>query len=286
MTHPQGPGSPFQLLFSDDAHQTASLPETFRQIYPGDWHIPTIKDRPYIYSNFAKSRDGRITFNLPEWPGGADVTKANDHDRWLMGLLRTRADAVMNGDVTVNREPDHLWTAEFIYPPAAAAFTELRRSEGYAPSPFLVVLSFDGKLNFEATCFGRDDLHIILATTERGAAHATGVRCAARLDVHNLGRQAVDLHRLVGLLYSDYGVRNLLCEGGARVFANMLDAGLVDEEFVTLCPTFVGRSDEQFRPSYTEGVAWRPETAPYSKPISLHRAGDFLFMRTRCQYQG
>lgn len=73
MTHPQGPGSPFQLLFSDDAHQAASLPEAFRQHYPGDWHIPTIKDRPYIYSNFAKSRDGRITFNLPEWPGGAWV---------------------------------------------------------------------------------------------------------------------------------------------------------------------------------------------------------------------
>jgi riboflavin biosynthesis pyrimidine reductase len=87
------------------------------------------------------------------------------------------------------------------------------------------------------------------------------------------------------MLHSDYGIRNLLCEGGARVFANMLDAGLIDEEFVTFCPTFVGRSPDRFRPSYCEGVAWLPETAPYSKPISLHRAGDLLFMRTRCHYQ-
>ncbi|MEZ4612354.1 MAG: hypothetical protein R2838_19295 [Caldilineaceae bacterium] len=31
-------------------------------------------------------------------------------------------------------------------------------------------------------------------------------------------------------------MRRLLCEGGARVFANLLDAHLVDEEFVTLSP--------------------------------------------------
>ena len=68
------------------------------------------------------------------------------------------------------------------------------------------------------------------------------------------------------MLHDDYGVRHLLCEGGARVFANMLDAHLVDEEFVTLCPTFVGRSPDLFRPSYTEGVAWLPPTAPRSNP--------------------
>src|SRR5690606_24087799 len=101
----------------------------------------------------------------------------------------------------------------------------------------------------------------------------------------DLGKESADLHRLMSILCSDYGVHNLLCEGGARVFAGLLDAGLVDEEFVTWCPTFVGRSPQRFRPSYTEGVAWMPDTAPYSRPISLHKAGDYLFMHTRCEYQ-
>jgi 5-amino-6-(5-phosphoribosylamino)uracil reductase len=285
MTQPQGPGSPYQLLFSDETAETPSLPEAFRQIYPGDWHVPALQDRPYIYSNFAQSRDGRISFNEPGAESAEPVTKANPHDRWLMGLLRVRADAILVGDVTVNKESGHIWTPEFIYPPDAEAFAALRAVEGYRPVPRLVSLSLDGKVNFDEATFQRNDVHIILATTAKGAAQASDVQRAATIDVHNLGDLTVDLQRLMRLLRSDYGITNLLCEGGARVFANLLDAGLIDEEFVTYCPTFVGRSPDRFRPSYCEGVAWQPETAPYSKPLSLHRAGDLLFMRTQCQYQ-
>ena len=99
-----------------------------------------------------------------------------------------------------------------------------------------------------------------------------------------LGEESVDLPRLVKLLHDDYSVRNLLCEGGSRVFAAMLDAKLIDEEFVTLCPTFIGRTPDRHRPSYTEGVAWTPKDAPYSKPLSLRRAGDMLYMRTQLHY--
>ncbi|MEZ4621025.1 MAG: dihydrofolate reductase family protein [Caldilineaceae bacterium] len=125
----------------------------------------------------------------------------------------------------------------------------------------------------------------MLATTTRGAAQATTCDCAATVEVITLGDEGVDLHELVALLYTKYGVHNLLCEGGSRVFAGMLDAGLIDEEFVTLCPTFIGRTATLHRPSYTEGVAWTPATAPYSKPLSLRRAGDLLYMRTKVQYK-
>lgn len=285
MTNPQGPGSPFQLLFDDDPSSEPSLPPAFRQIYGGDWRIPQIPGRPYTYTNFAQSRDGRISFNEPGLSTGGDVTGFNAHDRWLMGLLRTRADAVMSGDVTINLETEHIWSAEFICPSDASAFSALRQVEEYAPMPLLVILSLDGKLNFEGACFKHPDARVLLATTARGVAQVQDLPCPATVDLHNLGTQSVDLQRLMQILYSDYGVRNLLCEGGARAFASMLDAGLIDEEFVTFCPNFIGRTHERFRPSYTEGVAWLPTTAPYSKPISLRRAGDFLFMQTRCQYR-
>jgi len=282
--HPQGPDTPFQLLFSDDSDRPPSLPDAFRQIYPGDWHIPSNPNRPYIYTNVALGRDGRISFSEPDLEAAVHVTKADPHDRWLMALLRMRADAVMIGDVTVRLESDHIWTPEYICPPDAPAFTAQRQAEGYRPIPLLVILSFDGDLYMDAACFQREDHHIVLATTSKGAARAKDLTCAATLDILDLGQEAVDLPRLAQILKQDYGINNLLCEGGARVFANMLDAHLVDEEFVTFCPTFVGRSPDQPRPSYCEGVAWMPETAPYSKPISLHRAGDYLFMRTRCHY--
>ena len=283
MTSPQGPGSPFQLLFSEAPEREPSLPEAFRRIYPDDWHIPAVHGRPYVYTNFATSRDGRISYKIPGLEGG-DITGNDPHDIWLMGLLRARADAVLNGDVTVELEPDRIWSAENVYPEDAAAFTHLRRAEGRRPMPLQVILSLEARLNFEAACFSREDMHVVLATTARGAANARGVQCPARLDVLALGEAAAHLPTLVEILRRDYGVQTLLCEGGARVLANMLDDRLVDEEFVSLCPRFVGRDPAHFRPSYTEGVAWRPENAPYSKPLSLHRAGDLLFLRTRCVY--
>ena len=284
MSHPIGPGSPFQLLFDDEESLPASLPHEFREIYPGDWRIPAVAGRPYTYSNFGMSRDGRISFNEPGKEAAYHVTKGDPHDRWLMGLLRARADAIMCGDTTVRLETDHFWTAEFIFPPEAEAFADLRRSEGHRPIPQLVILSQDGNVDFAAPAFAHPDLHVILATTTRGAAVAAEIKIAAQLDIHALGEQVADLTRLCALLLADYGIKNLLCEGGSRVFANMLDQGLIDEEFVTWCPTLVGRGEGQARPSYTEGVGWMPDTAPYSKPLSLHRGGDCIFMRTRCQY--
>ncbi len=286
MTDLMGLTAPFQLLFSDERATEASLPPALRSIYPGDWHPPSIAGRPYIYTNFATSRDGRISYNDPAYAGGGPISLSNAHDRWLMALLRMRAHAVLVGDVTLDVEPDHSWTAEFIYPAGASRFNENRQREGYAGKPLLVLLSYDGKLNLDAACWQDEELTVIVATTSAGAQQMANHRSAASTIVLDLGEKAVDLPRLARILHDDYGVRHLLCEGGARVFANMLDAHLVDEEFVALCPTFVGRSPDLFRPSYTEGVAWLPPSAPRSIPYSLHRAGDHLFLRTRCTYPG
>ncbi|MEM7111167.1 MAG: dihydrofolate reductase family protein [Chloroflexota bacterium] len=282
---PIGPGSPFQLLFNDLPAGEPSLPDAFRTIYPGDWQIPEINGRPYIYTDFAISRDGRITYHEEGYVGGSDVTQTNIHDWWFMAFLRTRADAIMNGAGTAPLDSGHLWTAEDLYPEDAAAFAELRQAEGRTKPPIVVILTHDGRIDFQGPSLDLPDMHIVVATTPEGAAYAADFDCVATVDVHVLGEKTADLQKTVDMLYSDYAVRNLLSEGGSTVQAGLLDAGLIDEEFVTWCPSFVGRNNEKFRPSYTEGVAWHPTTAPYSKPISLHRAGDLLYMRTRCQYQ-
>ena len=281
MASPIGPGSPFELLFAEDTGQDGSLPGAFRQIYPGDWNLPTPEKRPYIYTNFAISRDGRISFNMPGQAAARYVTKSDRHDRWLMGLLRMRADAVLIGDGTIRIESDYLCHAEWIFPDDAAAFTAQRREDGRGALPLLVILSAEGKIPQEAACLNASDTHVILATTSQGAMQARKLKCAGQIDIIEFGDGLVDPKQLVSILYETYNVRTLLCEGGANVFGSMLAAGMVDEEFVTWCPTFVGRDANHFRPSYCEGVAWTPTSAPYSKPISLHKGGDYLYLRTR-----
>ena len=297
MTHLAAPNTPFELLFTNEREEQPALPQPFLEVYPGDWHIPPLEDRvpnrPYIYTNFGMSRDGRISYNEPGIEEAVQVTLGDAHDRWLMALLRMRAEAFMIGDTTLKLEKYHFetsgntcpWTAQFILPDNAEAFAQYREANGLQPHPLLVVLSLDGNVDFNHACFQGEDRPIILATTTKGSVKVAELGYPPNVEVRDLGEEVADLNRLTQLLYSDYSIRVLLCEGGANVFANLLDNGLVDEEFVTWCPTFVGRSRDHHRPSYTEGVAWMPDNRPYSKPWTLHRGGDSIFLRTRCEYK-
>jgi riboflavin-specific deaminase-like protein len=285
MVTPIGPGSPFELLFAEEQHEPESLAGGFRQLYPGDWHLPRLPNRPYIYSNFAISRDGRISFNLPGQRSARYVTKAVPHDRWLMGVLRMKADAVLIGDGTIQAEPDYLSTPASIYPDDAAAYCAQRQADGRAAIPLTVILSAEGRIPEDAECLHNDKQHLIVATTCKGAERVKALPHSNQLEVLELGETLVDLQQLVGILYKKYAVQTMLCEGGATVFGNLLQADLVDDEFVTWCPTFVGRSPDCFRPSYCEGVAWTPQSAPYSKPISMHKAGNYFYLHTRTMRQ-
>jgi riboflavin biosynthesis pyrimidine reductase len=50
----------------------------------------------------------------------------------------------------------------------------------------------------------------------------------------------VDLAKALAYLRTERGVRAVLCEGGPRLHAQLIDAGLVDELFVTHAPKLVG----------------------------------------------
>jgi riboflavin biosynthesis pyrimidine reductase len=269
-------------LFDDSTDDGPGLPDGFRLVYGSDWRLPRERDRVYVYSNFVLSRDGRVSFNEPGHMSGGDVSNFSDHDRWLMALLRARADAILMGDNTLRIEPDHVWTAEHIAPHDADAFAALRRVEKRAPIPLQVFLSLDGDVDVGATIFSRDDAHVILATTTHGAAHARGLPATqARVDVVELGSDSVDVRALLDLLGESYGVSTVLCEGGPRAFGSVVAAGCLDDEFLTLSPVVVGSAPDVPRPGLVEGVAFPATSHPWSRPITLHRADDLLFLRSR-----
>lgn len=278
---PRGPASPFELLFDDSVSSGPELPEEFRRVYAAPWALPPAATRPYVYANFVVSRDGRVSFNEPGQMSGANVSGFDEHDRWLMALLRARADAILMGDNTLRIEPDHLWTAEFIFPPDALAFAALRRLEGRAALPLQVFLSLDGDIDVsKADVFAQGAFHVVVATTARGAARLRALPATeARLDILELGDEAVDVRALLRALRDDYGVETVLCEGGPRAYGSVLAAGCVDDEFLTLSPLVIGAAPDCPRPSLIEGVAFPASDPPCSRPLSLHRAGDMLYLR-------
>lgn len=278
--------SPFTLLFDEATDAGPGLPPEICETYGSDWRLPAAGARPYVYVNFVLSRDGRVSFNEPGQSAGAEVSGFDPWDRWLMGLLRARADAILMGDNTLRVEPDHVWTAEFVCPEDAASFTSVRRLEGRAPMPLQVFLSLEGDVDVHAsTIFSLAQANVVLATTTRGAARARTLSpTPARLDVLELGEEAVDVCSLLAALRSGYGVGTVLCEGGPRAYGSLIASGCVDDEFLALSPVVIGSRPDRPRPGLIEGVCFTPRSSPRSRPLSLRRAGDLLFLRSRYSF--
>ncbi|HWQ24729.1 MAG TPA: dihydrofolate reductase family protein [Gaiellaceae bacterium] len=271
------PGS-FELLFEGSSDEGAGLPPAFRAIYGGDWRIPAGED-VYLYVNFCASRDGRVSFNEPGHLGGAEVAGFDVLDRWLMGLLRARADAILIGEGTVRADPRHVWTAAFVCPEDAEAFASLRGSEGRRAHPLQVVLSAEGALPLDGALLHRPGLETIVATTAAGARALRGV---AGIEVLELGERAVEPRRLVETLGERYGVKTLLCEGGPRVYGSLLQGGVPLDEFLTISPLVLGEpAAGTERPSLVEGVGFAPGRAPTSRLLSVRRGGSYLYLRSR-----
>ena len=276
-------------LLDEDTGHGLRLPESFRQVYGGDWPLPAPEaTRPYIYMNFVASRDGRVSFAEPGHLGGGDVSLFNAHDQWLMWLLRSRCDAVLSGDNTLRLDPLLLLTPDYIFPVDAAAFAALRAAEGRAAVPLHVLLSLEGDLPAEATVFGRPEIPLLIATTTRGVAAARAVLGdRANAIVRYFGADSVDPATLTAALRQEYGVCSLLCEGGPRTYGSLLGAGQVDDEFLILSPLIIGNHPAgagRPRPSLVEGIAFAPGQAPTQRLLNIRRAGDHLFLRSRYRW--
>jgi riboflavin biosynthesis pyrimidine reductase len=268
----------FELLLDEADDTGPGLPPSLRAVYGGDWRLPAAPP-PYVYVNFVVAHDGRVSFNEPGHMGGGSVSRFDRRDQWLMGLLRSRADAVLFGEGTLRAEPEHVWTSDAIFPDDAHAFGLLRQAEGRSRQPLQVVLSLAGELPQEAALLRRNDLDVLIVTTQRGAER---IPRRSHVDVHVLRADEADLRELIQELAERFGLRTLLCEGGPHVYGALLSSGAACDEFLTLSPLVVGEPAEgPPRPSLVEGAAFVPDEAPRPRLLSVRRGGDYLYLRSR-----
>lgn len=89
------------LLVAESEPEASMLPDGLRTLYDGDLRFPVFTSKaPYVIANFVSTLDGVVSFNMPGESGGAQISGSNDGDRFIMGLLRASADAVMVGAST------------------------------------------------------------------------------------------------------------------------------------------------------------------------------------------
>ena len=200
-------------------------------------------------------------------------------DRFVMGLLRASADAVLVGADTMREAPGTLWTADQAHPPASELFDELRRRRERPPRPTVAVLSGHGTVDPGHPAFEEGAL---VLTSEVGAARLRNKLPQASTTVTLGPEPHLDPAAAVAALRSR-GHSLILCEGGPTVFGALLVAGLVDELFLTTSPLLAGRPEGEWRPALVEGVELLPATTVSCDLLTLKHSGSQLLARYRCR---
>jgi riboflavin biosynthesis pyrimidine reductase len=256
---------PLERLFEREGLPCRRLPAALAEAYGGDFDI----GRPAVYANFVSSVDGVVAL-----PGAGDsgprVSGGDEPDRFIMGLLRATAEAVVIGAGTFRQAAGALWRPGAACPQAAEPYAELRRMLGLRPDPLLVVVTGSGNLDLAQPAL-RDCL--ILTTPEGGDRLGGNLPAGARVTV--VGAQPFTGRALVEHLHGE-GLRTLLVEGGPTLAGLFLAEGLLDAFFLTTSPRLFGRFPGDGRKALVDGVdlGGRP-----MELASLRRHESHLYLR-------
>jgi riboflavin biosynthesis pyrimidine reductase len=279
---------PISTLFAARPTQPSEvvLPEGLRARYDGDLSFPPApQERPYCIANFVSTLDGVVSFNIPGQSEGTQISKSNEEDRFIMGLLRASADAVLVGSGTLQAVgPEGTWLPESVYQPAKDLYrkyrTEVLRKPEY---PLVVVVTGTGDLELTSAVFHTPRTRVLILTTEQGKRRLSqsGSEALAAVEVKALpaAEKGISPSAILTWLRREAEVELLLHEAGPTLFGEFLAGGFMDELFLTVAPQIAGRVAAHPRPGLVANVEFSPATAPWWKLLSTKGAADYLFLR-------
>lgn len=196
--------------------------------------VPERRDRPSVILNMVQTLDGAVALDGKAWTLGSEV------DHYLFRTLRGWADAVLSGAETL-RLNDVVATTH-------AHLQGERTAAGRPANPAAIVVSrlaeFDDA-TLRKRFFTRRDFVSMVLTTELA-------RPDARRRVEDAGAEViavpatpageVDLAAALGLL-GGRGMARVLAEGGPATNRRLVEAGALDELFLTVAPLVAGAPD-------------------------------------------
>jgi riboflavin-specific deaminase-like protein len=221
---------------------------------------PGAVGRPWVMGNVVASADGATAV------AGESRGLSGPADRRVFHALRAIADAVMAGAATVRAD-----RYGPVRPGAGVATT--RAGRGQDPSAPIVVVSRSLKLDWDAPLFAEADTPTVVVAPEdapadgRAAAAMAGDLILAGSGGVDLGAALVELGRR--------GLASVLCEGGPGLLAQLVEADLLDELFLTISPQLVAGGAQRVLPGALLVPPRQLELA------ALLEADNFLFVRYR-----
>lgn len=213
--------------------------------------------RRWLRVNCVSSLDGAATVS------GVSAPLSFPLDHWLLLLLRAQCDALLVGAGTVRAEG---------YGPlrATGPGRDWRRAHDLPEHPTLVVVSGSLALDPDAPVFRQAPVRPIVLTAQ-AAPWQRRQALAPVAEIIDAGQERVELATAVAQLRAR-GLARLHCEGGPRLFGELIAADLVDEVCLTLSPMVVGGR----APRIAAGVAEAAHTMQLQHVV---RVGDALLLR-------
>jgi riboflavin biosynthesis pyrimidine reductase len=214
----------------------ASLP--LRGLYlraplePADWP----EGRPFVYSNYVTSLDGRIAVTGSTGTPEVPKATANPRDWRLFQELAARADVLL----TTGRYLRELAAgqAQDVPPlspkPEFADLHRWRAEQGLPPQPDLAIVSSRPDLSIPSWLTASRRVSILLPGDAPPRTHASGAQI-----VHLGGQDSVSAPALVAW-FGHQGYRRAYCVAGARLLHTLVSDGLLDALFLTIVPRLLG----------------------------------------------
>ncbi|HWD01392.1 MAG TPA: pyrimidine reductase family protein [Amycolatopsis sp.] len=205
-----------------------------REIFPGSRDLTEDDlEARYAYRtpgrwlavNFVSSADGAVTVD------GRSASLSTPADRVVYRLGNDLADVVLVGAGTAIAEG-----FEGMRPDARSA--ERRRRHGLEPIPPVAVVTTGRSLPPDAPVITKAAVPTIVITSAATDADLRAAWTTAGADVVVAGTDDVDLPAALTALVGR-GLPRIDCEGGPRLFASLLTAGVVDELRLTISPFLV-----------------------------------------------
>lgn len=222
---------------------------------------PSPEGRPLVGVNMVTSIDGRAQL------AGRAEGLSGRADRRLMQLYRAAYDAVGSGVGTLRADDFHS------HLPADLAAR--RVAAGRPAQPTAVVIGGAGAVPTDRRWFSHEDQPRLLVLGASAPRPELGPGTELLMAPTDRPEPGWVLTRL-----AERGIRSLLLEGGPRVNAAFLAAGLIDELYWTIGARLLGTDALPMMAPIPGGSPWAQHPRE-GQLVSVHRSGDELFLRYR-----
>jgi riboflavin biosynthesis pyrimidine reductase len=236
---------PWRTEFSQPPADAVAIGnEWTRRLFDGDFYLspPPSTDLPSTSLVFVQSREGNTVAKNPSELGGGKTDKHLIYE----GLSRVAADAVLAGAETIrdSRLILSVWHPELV---------ALRQSLGLPRHPLQIVATLRG-VDFDNTLmFNVPDLRVILLTVPQcsdSMHHALAPRpWITPVIMQRPSDLTLAFRQIAGL-----GISRISCIGGRTLAGQLLDAGLIQDLYLTKSPKSGGDPNTPLYPRRLDGV--------------------------------